>query len=198
MSMAAVSRSDVVDPRIERSREVVLAAALELLTEVGFGDLTIEAVAARSGVAKSTIYRHWHGKLDLVASAFAELKSDSQTVPAPGPVRQRVVEILTELAVHVQDPTWRRACLPALIEASARCPEVAELSRQVAEMGAAPLVQVLDEAVAAEELRLPAGATTADLADALVGPILLRALFHRDHLDPGDVPALVDLVLPGP
>jgi AcrR family transcriptional regulator len=194
MSMAAVSRSDVVDPRIERSREVVLAAALELLAEVGFGDLTIEAVSARSGVAKSTIYRHWAGKLDLVASAFAELKRDSRSLPAPGPVKERVAEILTGLATNVEDPAWRRACLPALIEASAHCAEVAAVSRQIAEMGTAPLVQVLDEGKAAGEI--PAGADTTVLADALVGPILLRALFHRDHLDPEDVPALIDLVLP--
>ncbi|MBN2623081.1 MAG: helix-turn-helix transcriptional regulator, partial [Acidimicrobiales bacterium] len=51
-----------VDPRIERSREQILAAAIDLLREVGYGGLTIEAVAARSGVAKSTIYRHWSSK----------------------------------------------------------------------------------------------------------------------------------------
>ena len=50
------------DPRIERTRQVVLDAALALVAESGYGAVTIEAVAARSGVAKSTIYRHWPGR----------------------------------------------------------------------------------------------------------------------------------------
>ena len=62
------------DPRIERSRRVILEAALAELGEVGYGALTIESVAARAGVGKSTIYRHWSGKLNLVEDAFRTLK----------------------------------------------------------------------------------------------------------------------------
>src|SRR4029078_13124760 len=58
-----------LDPRIERSRRVILEAALEELGAVGYGALTIEGVAARAGVGKSTIYRHWPGELPLVQGA---------------------------------------------------------------------------------------------------------------------------------
>src|ERR1700744_3816322 len=58
------------DPRVERSRMVILAAAVDELAEVGYGGVTIEAVAARAGVGKSTIYRHWPDKLALIADAF--------------------------------------------------------------------------------------------------------------------------------
>ena len=47
---------------VERSRRVILGAVLDELGEVGYGALTIEAVAAQAGVGKSTIYRHWPGK----------------------------------------------------------------------------------------------------------------------------------------
>jgi AcrR family transcriptional regulator len=184
-----------IDPRVERSRVHVLQATLELLADLGYGDLTIEAVAARSGVAKSTIYRHWKGKLELVTDAFTEMKVHTPP-PAPGPVRQRVIEILTEAATMVSEPDWRVSCLPALIEASARCPEVATLSRDLAELGMRRLASVLDEGVAAGEL--PPDLDTALLSDALVGPIFLRGLFHRRPVDPADVPALVDLLLPAP
>lgn len=184
-----------VDPRVERSRVQVLQATLELLAEVGYGDLTIEAVAARSGVAKSTIYRHWKGKLELITDAFHEMKV-AAPAPGPGEVRERVIELLSEAAQSVHEPDWRVGCLPALIEASARCPEVASLCRDVAELGMHRLARVLDEAVAAGEL--PADTDTSVLADALVGPIFLRGLFHREPVHPDEVPALVDLLLPRP
>src|SRR5580765_4898345 len=62
------------DPRIERSRRVILEAVLDELGAAGYGALTIESVAARAGVGKSTIYRHWAGKLELVEDAFRTLK----------------------------------------------------------------------------------------------------------------------------
>src|ERR1700735_5442980 len=58
------------DPRIERSRAVIIEAAVAELAEVGYGGVTIEAVAARAGVGKSTIYRHWRNRLELIADAF--------------------------------------------------------------------------------------------------------------------------------
>ena len=78
-----------VDPRVERSRRVILEAVLEELGEVGYGAFTIEGVAARAGVGKSTIYRHWAGKLELVEDAFRTLKAHAQvpeggSLPGPG------------------------------------------------------------------------------------------------------------------
>jgi AcrR family transcriptional regulator len=181
------------DPRVERSREVVLRSTLELLAEVGYGDLSIEGVAARSGVAKSTIYRHWPGKLALVTDAFHAMKVDREP-PGPGPVRDRVVELLTELATGLVEPEWRAACLPALLEASAHCPEVAQVCSDLAELAVGRLAAVLDDAVAGGEL--PAATDTKLLADALTGPIILRGLFHRPRVTPAEVPALVDQLLP--
>src|ERR1700733_10967412 len=61
---------DTIDPRVERSRQAILQAALDELGEVGYGTFRIESVAARAGVGKSTIYRHWPDKLALIADAF--------------------------------------------------------------------------------------------------------------------------------
>jgi TetR/AcrR family transcriptional regulator of autoinduction and epiphytic fitness len=187
-------RAHEVDPRVERSRELVLSATLELLNEVGYGPLTVEAVAARSGVAKSTVYRHWGGKLELVTDAFVELKREAAEPPPPGPVRERVIHMLSAMVAKQRDPRWRLACVPALIEAAAHCEEVAAVSAMLAERGAQPLIKVLDDAVTAGEL--PAGTDTEVLADALAGPIILRHLFRRPSFDPDNVPALVDQILP--
>jgi TetR/AcrR family transcriptional regulator of autoinduction and epiphytic fitness len=189
----SVAQPAEIDPRIERSREQVLNATLDLLSEMGYGELTIEAVAARSGVAKSTIYRHWSGKLELVTDAFACLRGFEDGQPPPGPVRMRLTMLLREMAAAVENPEWRVSCLPALIEASARSDEVANVSRRLAEKGTSQLVQVLSEAVDAGEL--PPETDTQLMADALAGPILLRALFHRPEIEPDDVARLVEQIL---
>jgi AcrR family transcriptional regulator len=193
--MIDVPPRDDVDPRIERSRMCVLEATAELLREVGYGPLTIEAVAARSGVAKSTIYRHYASKAALVSEAFTEVHArGGPDLPPPGPVRGRVVAILSDLAGAVDEPR-RLACLmPALIDAAERSDEMAVLAQQMADESAAALRAVLAEAVDAGEL--PAGTDPDVLTDALFGPIVLPRLFHRPPVDAADIPDLVDQVLP--
>ena len=85
-SMSDAKRDDRVDPRVERSRMVILEAAVEELAEVGYGGVTIESVAARAGVGKSTIYRHWPDKLALIADAFETFHV--QMVPDLGDARR--------------------------------------------------------------------------------------------------------------
>jgi AcrR family transcriptional regulator len=182
------------DPRIERSREQVLAAAVDLLREVGFGALTIEAVAARSGVAKSTIYRHWSSKAEVVADAFLWAHRQEPPIdPAPGPVRERVVALL-RATIGDMATEDRLACLmPAIVDAAERSDEIAALTRRLSEEKASRLRAVLDAAVADGEL--PPDTDTAVVADALLGPVLLRRLFHRRQVASDDVPALVDQIL---
>src|ERR671911_1406491 len=103
------------DPRVERSRRVILEAVLDELGDVGYGALTIEGVAARAGVGKSTIYRHWTGKLSLVEDAFRTLKAQV-LVPESGTLRERVIGILQQVAGLVEESTYS-ACMPALIDA---------------------------------------------------------------------------------
>jgi AcrR family transcriptional regulator len=191
--MDDVPVSDEVDPRIERSRHHILTATVELLREVGYGRLSIEAVAARSGVAKSTIYRHWPGKAELVTDAFLTLKPRSAE-PPPGPIRARVRAVLTGIVESFNVPTDLACVMPALIDAAEREPEMATLSRRLADQSAVPLREVLDQAVETGEL--PPGTDTGLLADSLMGPIILCRLFHRRPITVDDVPALVDQTLP--
>ena len=180
------------DPRIERSRRVILEAALEELGVVGYGALTIESVAARAGVGKSTIYRHWAGKLALVEDAFRTLKAQA-LVPEAGAVRDRVIAFLEQVAGLVVESTYS-ACMPALIEAAERDPQVREFHCAFSSERLAVLADVLRDAIASGEL--PADADPELLADALVGPIVMRRLMFAEPFDPKQVPALVDQVLP--
>ncbi len=179
------------DPRIERSRRVILEAALDELGDVGYGALTIESVAARAGVGKSTIYRHWPGKLALVEDAFRTLKAQALTPPT-GTFPERVVSFLEQIAQYVEESTYS-ACMPALIEAAERDPQVRAFHCQFSAERRAILVDMLREAIDAGEL---APGNDPDLvADALLGPIVMRRLMFFETFDPKRVPALVDQVI---
>ena len=180
------------DPRIERSRRVILEAVLEELGAVGYGSLTIEGVAARAGVGKSTIYRHWPGKLALVEDAFRTLKAQA-LIPETGSLRDRLVAFLEQLATLVEESTYS-ACMPALIDAAERDPQVRAFHCEFSAERRAVLVDVLRDAVTNGEL--PADTDPELLADALVGPIVLRRLMSYEPFDPKQVPALVDQILP--
>src|SRR5580658_2329777 len=67
-------------PRSERAERAILDAALELFAESGVAGVCMEAVAARAGVGKATIYRRWPGKEDLLLDALAALR-----MPLPTP-----------------------------------------------------------------------------------------------------------------
>ena len=186
---------DAIDPRIERSRRLVLTAAIDLLAEVGYGAITIEAIAARSGVAKSTIYRHWPGKLELIDDAFAELKPPIE-LRVGGSVRERVIDLLEQVATHVSSSAWS-ACLPAMIEAAERDPAVRKLQRKITTQRRKLLVSLIREGVASGELAAHLDPEMA--ADCLSGAIFTRRLMMRDDLvKPAEVAQLVSQVLGAP
>jgi TetR/AcrR family transcriptional regulator, regulator of autoinduction and epiphytic fitness len=184
--------SSWLDPRIERSRRVVLEATVALIAESGYGAITIEAVAARSGVAKSTIYRHWPSRLELINDAFHELKP-SVPLPTEGTVRDRLVAFLEHVARNVGTSTWS-ACLPALIDAAEHDADARALHCALTRAGRQSLVQLLQEGVNSGEL--PDGLDCELMAEALVGPILIRRLMLHEPFDPDQVRHLVDQVLP--
>src|SRR5476651_2380783 len=118
-SMTSDSRSNphevVIDPRVERSRQVILQAALDELGTLGYGGFTIESVAARAGVGKSTIYRHWPDKLALIADAFETFHVQMVPSVETGACRERVERLVHHVSEVVVDSTFT-VCIPALIE----------------------------------------------------------------------------------
>jgi len=180
------------DPRVERSRRVILQAVLDELGQVGYGPLTIESVAARAGVGKSTIYRHWPGKLELVEDAFRTLKAPI-VLPQGGTLRERVISVLEQVACLVQESTYS-ACIPALIDASERDPRVRAFHQSFSAERRAVLVGLLRDAVEGGEL--PPSTDPELLADALVGPIMLRRLMFTQPIEPKIATELVDQLLP--
>ena len=171
----------------------MLDSALSLLVERGYGEVTIEAVAAESGVAKSTIYRHWPSRVELINEAFQELKTDFP-MPPDGDVRERLITVLEHLARDVAASRWS-ACLPALLDAAAHDPAARELSVRLGSTCNQSLAGLLDDGVRTGQL--PADLDTVLIAEALAGPIILRRLMSAEPLAPTDVRHLVNQVLGG-
>ena len=80
-------------PRAEAREQAILDAALELLMEVGYDRLSMDALAERAHAGKATIYRHWSGKAQVVAAAVRCMKGPaaSQPFPSTGSLRRRPI-----------------------------------------------------------------------------------------------------------
>ncbi len=180
-----------VDPRVERTRRVVLDATLDQLAEVGYGALTIEGVARSADVGKATIYRHWEGKLDLVSDAIRTLEP-LVTPPELDDHRARIVGMIHAIAQYLAESRFS-TCLPARIEAGGRDPAVRDFHHRVSAERRSRTIGLLDAARDAGHL-LP-DTDTQLLAELLVGPLILRRLTTPQPFPPEQVDQLVATVL---
>ncbi len=161
------------------------------MAEAGCAGITMEAVAAKAGVGKSTVYRHWPGKLELIEDAIRTLKP-IVAAPPGGSVRARVTALLQAIATGLADSTWS-SCLPAIIDAAERDPEVLAVHRRLAYERRQNLVNLLVEGVATGEISPAVDLVV--LAECLIGPLIVRRLLLHEPFDPAAIPALVDQVL---
>jgi AcrR family transcriptional regulator len=181
-----------LDPRVERSRMLILTAAVQELADVGYGRVAIESIASRAGVGKSTIYRHWPDKLALIADAFETFHE--QMVPELGDllVRDAVALLIRHVAEVVTDSTFSR-CIPALVEGAERDERVRAFHHRYSAERRQALVDLIARGVRDGEIRPgvdPELATT-----ALLGAIFYRRLMTGRPFKPEEATELVDLVL---
>jgi AcrR family transcriptional regulator len=188
----ASEASDWVDPRIERSRAVILEATLDELAEVGYGALTVEGVARRAGVSKATVYRHWDGKLELVCDAVVRLKQMVQPPPETGDIRERIAGMVRGLADMLATSRFA-TCIPALVSAAERDPALREFHHRTSAERRSILVGLLDDARDAGHL--DPSVDTDQLAELLVGPLFLRRLMTPTPFPAAEVDQLLALVL---
>ncbi len=178
------------DPRVALSRERVLSATLELLTESGLGGLTIEDVSKRSGVAKTTIYRHWTNRNSIIIDACLQMTDEDQDPPDTGSLEGDLRAILTELADLLATARWS-SIMPSIIDAAERDLEMAEVHSRLQVQHAAPMRAVLKRAL--ERGQISPDADTSAMASALRGPLYFRRWFTREPIDG----PFIDLVVRG-
>ncbi|MFR9776391.1 TetR/AcrR family transcriptional regulator [Micromonospora sp. MS34] len=187
------------DPRQDRApagpadrRPELMSTVLDLLREVGYDRLTIDAVAARARVSKATVYRHWPGKAELVAAALRRRQVGVLTPVDTGSLRGDLLELLRVTATICASDG---ALMQALIFAMRTSPELAHLVRRhVLPAGRLGSVAVVVRAAARGEIPVEAGERDLfhDLAPALV---MSRLLAHGLPVDEEFLARLVDQVL---
>jgi AcrR family transcriptional regulator len=173
------SGADKVDGRIRRSQDRVLTATFELLGESGVSGFTVDEVARRSGVAKTTIYRHWPSREALVIDACSRI-SDEQEIPDTGSLEGDLTAILTNIGHLLGTAQWS-SVLPSIIDVAERDPEFADIHRRIQHGHAAPLREVIDRAADRGEIAATADRPT--MIAGLMGPLFYRRWFSREPID---------------
>jgi AcrR family transcriptional regulator len=160
-------------PRRASAGKAIVDATLELLAERGFQEATIEAIAARAGVGRNTIYRRWSSKEELIADALRELTADLDTHEGDD-VYSILLDWIRDFARVFGDPLYGRI-LPAVLGELQRNPAFARLwAEQVVQPRYQALVGRLRQAVAQGELRRDADVE--QIADILAAPPFVRVL----------------------
>jgi AcrR family transcriptional regulator len=187
------ARAGAGRPRAADADASILEAALELLEKHGYGGLSIDAVAAAAGVAKTTIYRRWPSKPALLAAAAAPLYSQLVQAPDTGSLRQDLVTLLGISRSLMMGRAGR--ILHILIRASAEHPELAEPLQSAMYQRRQLYHTVLNRALARGELRADVDQDL--LTDLLLGPFWTRLMITPTPAPPELVPATVDAILDG-
>lgn len=178
-------------PRDSRIDEAVRTAVLELLVEGGYGAVSIEAVAARAGVGRPTIYRRWNGKPHLVVDAIVHTMG-SAPAPNTGSTRADLLAGVATLTRAFAGPVGR--ALPGLVGDLAGDPELARVFReQVFAVRRGSMATALARGVARGDLRPDLDVEL--VLDLLAAPLYYRALFGHAPLEPSTAESVVDLVL---
>jgi AcrR family transcriptional regulator len=162
-----------LDPRVVRSRQCILQATVQLMAERGVPAVSIEAIAERSGVAKTTIYRHWPTREALLAAAWTSV-SYSEPLPTPAvDLDERVAQIAHAVGTRISTPPMS-VLLPDLLAAAERDPKIRELKDEIMRTRRRPLTEALQEAAAGGAL--PDDVDVDLLVALVVGPIYYRRL----------------------
>jgi AcrR family transcriptional regulator len=114
-------------PRDPSRDGVIRAAILRLLADVGYGALTMDAVASEAGVGKATIYRRWRTKQDLVVDTISDLNRAEATPPDTGSLEGDLRQMLMSLVSVITGPTG--AATLSLLSTVPHQPALAEAFR---------------------------------------------------------------------
>jgi AcrR family transcriptional regulator len=181
--------------RSQRSHDAIIAATQELLLERGYAEVTIEAIAARAGVGKQTIYRWWSSRAALVLEAYVA-GEEAVPPPAEGPmVGDDVRALLGWLIAVLAQPTGG----PVVAGLVSDLQHDADLARgfrqQVVPARREAMLAALERGRARGEIREDADLELA--VDALHGAVFYRLLLSGEPLDDAFMDRLADQTLAG-
>jgi AcrR family transcriptional regulator len=198
--MSATSKLEEVErrspgrPRSDESRQAILDSTLELLKDVGFDGLSIEAIAARASVGKATVYRWWKNKAELVVEAFlatagSELRFDAHE-PIEAALRSQMLRVAKIFSGEMG------TVIAAVIGAGQSEPEMLEAFHDGwIEPRRTEARKLLQQAMDSGRLRDDIPPDT--VLDVLYGALYFRLLIRKRPLDKAFVESIANIVMSG-
>ncbi|MEV6850050.1 TetR/AcrR family transcriptional regulator [Actinoplanes sp. NPDC051411] len=184
--MAATPSTTRPGGRSARVRAAVHQAVRELLAEQSAESLTLPVVADRAGVHPATLYRRWGSIAELITDVVSSRVSGEVVVPDTGSLREDLERWMSEVAADLSDPDGI-AILRAAIGAGATASKACMIDRH------AQLAAMLDR----EQARGGAVPEVDRAADALLGPLMYRAVFTDRPVRPHWLQDLVTALIEG-
>ena len=180
-------------PRSTECELAILQATRELLAEGSVRGLTIEKVAARAGVAKTTIYRRWRDKDELALAVVLDMVEQVVRLPELGDTRRELLAFVNA-AVDVLGSTLMGRVMQGLVSDLATDPELAQAFRErVVSVRDAEVERLVERGIARGDLRPDTDAGSAH--ELLIGPVYYRLLLTGQPLDRAFATRTVDAVL---
>jgi AcrR family transcriptional regulator len=166
---AAVLRGEITS--------AIRSALIEELAAVGYGRLSIEAVARRAGVGKTAVYRRWNSKLDMVLDVIGEVAGQSLSLPDTGSLHGDL-ELFLRVAARALKHPIASQIIPDLLSEAARNPQIAATLQKALHANQHDVgVMLIERARARGELT---DEIDPDLAvDLIVGPLYWRLAIAR-------------------
>ncbi|MEU1121692.1 MULTISPECIES: TetR/AcrR family transcriptional regulator [unclassified Streptomyces] len=174
-------------PRSATADAAILEATRQGLVELGWSKLTLGAVATRAGVAKTTLYRRWAGKSELVVDAVAEL-FDQLELPDRGSLAADIEGVVLQFAALLGRPETKTALMAVVAESTTDEPLRARIRASIVDRQ--KRLVLAGRKRAEERGELPAepdaasAGRTADLIfDVIAGAVVHRALVSAEPVD---------------
>ncbi|SNY68527.1 TetR/AcrR family transcriptional regulator [Paractinoplanes atraurantiacus] len=181
--------------RSERSRQAILDAARALISELGYAKVSIEAIAARAGVGKQTIYRWWPSKGAVIFDAFLALsdQGDGMALPDTGDLEADLKTVMRATVAEFADPAFEAPVRAFNLEIIAD----PALTAQYREKLAAPVDEAKKDRLrsAQQAGQLPLDTDLDLFLEFLYAPLYQRWLLSTGPLTPEYADALVDITL---
>jgi AcrR family transcriptional regulator len=179
--------------RSARVRSAVLEATLAELAAGGYAGLSFEAIARRAGVNKTTLYRRWGTREELILDAMLELGARRVPIPDTGSLRRDLFEYGAAIAAGSRSPEIE-PLIRAIASIGDRNQALAEASRRFWAVRLELASQMVDRAI--ERGEVAPGTDPALVAELIIAPIYFRLLLSRDELDESFVERLAAQVAP--
>jgi AcrR family transcriptional regulator len=166
--------------RAERVRSSVLKAVFELLAEEGFERLSIEKVANRAGVHKTTVYRRWSTKAELVLDTARATTGQNVPIPDTGSLHGDLTELARSVVSNIGTEP-RAQVTRSIVAASMTSEELASSMHTFWAERLSVTIPVVERAINRGEL--PASTDANLIIETLIGPMWVRLLLTGETID---------------